>query len=159
MVTSTDFLFRALAETDLEITRQWRNHTDSLQWFGDSQPVAAEAQRRWFASRANARDDEIYLLCSGCNRPLGQFSVYRIDHDSRRAEVGRFLVDPALRGLGYFDAGLVRLLQLCHQRHQLQSVYLQVKCDNYRAINAYRRNGFDTVKSDDQMLVMQRCVI
>ncbi len=150
------FAFRLLGEADLDITRCWRNHPDSLQWFGDTQPLTREAQHRWFSARTGIVGDEIYLLLSSEGQPLGQFSVYRIDYESGRAEVGRFLVDPSLRGHGYFDEGLGRLLAKCRELHGLREVYLSVRVDNARAIRAYCRNGFRAAGVENGMLSMRR---
>lgn len=149
------FVFRQLEETDLDVTRCWRNHPDSLRWFGDTHPLTLEAQQRWFSSRAGIVGDEIYLLLSGEGQPLGQFSVYRIDHESRRAEVGRFLIDPSLRGRGFFDEGLGHLLVKCRELHGLREVYLSVRADNARAIRAYCRNGFRADGVENGMLSMR----
>jgi RimJ/RimL family protein N-acetyltransferase len=147
--------FRPLAEADLETTRRWRNHPDSLRWFVDKAPVSQEDQRRWFLSRVGIQNDIIFLLCAADHSPVGQFSVYHVELDNARAEVGRFLIDPAQRGRGYFDVGLSRLLQASRARYRLREVYLNVQIDNFRAIRAYERNGFTAVATVGDMQRMR----
>jgi RimJ/RimL family protein N-acetyltransferase len=128
-----------LAERHLEFTRAWRNHPDSSRWFGDCAEITAEGQVRWFATHRTKPDDHIFVL-EVAGRPVGQFSVYNILAAS--AEVGRFLVDPALRGRGYFRAGFTRLSSYCKTELGLRELYLYVKPNNERAIASYAAVGF-----------------
>ena len=96
-----------------------------------------------------------FFVSRDSHMPIGQGGIYAIDPLTRRAEIGRFVSDPNLRGRGLFRDGLVLMLQFAGAYLGLGEVYLEVQSKNSRAIALYRSLGFLDTGCDNSMLQMQ----
>lgn len=132
---------RLITEGDLSVTLAWRNRDDVRVWFKTSEVITMDQHREWFA-RYKSRDDDFLFVVEAAGRPVAQASVYRIDWKEEIAEVGRLIVAPDARDLGYGGLAWAELLRFCALTLKLKSVFLEVKDDNARAIRLYERSGF-----------------
>ncbi len=152
---NTDVQLRLIAECDLDMTLGWRNRDDVRIWFKNSEVITEEQHRAWF-SRYSTREDDFVFVVEGHGRPVGQASVYGINWADGSAEIGRFVVAPEARGFGYIAIACTELLQFCSETLSLEYVFLEVKESNQRAINIYKRNGFDEEARAEGMVRMSR---
>lgn len=82
--------------------------------------------------------------------PYAHYFVLEIDYQvhgycglwiSEQAEIINFYVDKEFQSLGFGKMMLEFMIRLCHMSH-VQSLSLEVRCSNQRAITLYERYGF-----------------
>ena len=146
---------RLISETDLEMTRDWRNRDDVRVWFKNSNPITAEQHRSWYSQYA-VRDDDFVFVVEAEGRPVGQASVYGIDRAEGSAEIGRFVAAPEARGRGYIGFACGELLRFSGEELNLKHLFLEVKENNERAIKIYVRHGFQEQARAEGMIRMVR---
>ena len=146
---------RLLTSADLELTLGWRNRDDARIWFKNSGILTLDKHRAWFEQYAE-RDDDFIFVVEADRKPVGQASVYRVDWRGGTAEVGRFLAAPEARGRGYIGQACAELVRFCAASLGLNSIYLEVKENNERAIRIYRRNGFEETNRSEGIIEMSR---
>jgi RimJ/RimL family protein N-acetyltransferase len=132
---------RGLEEKDLPRTLAWRNDDRSLRWFKNATPLEFASHSAWF-HRYLADDGAgcMFFVEELDGSPVGQSSVYNLD--GSRAEVGRFLSSPELRGRGLFREALILTLWAAFELAKLDEVHLEVIAGNERAIRLYESVGF-----------------
>jgi RimJ/RimL family protein N-acetyltransferase len=146
---------RGLSERDLPLTLAWRNDQRSLRWFKNAVPLEPEPHRAWF--RRYAEDGAagcMFFVEDHAGQPVGQSSIYNLA--GSRAEVGRFLSSPELRGKGLFREALLLTLGAAFDIAGLDEVHLEVIATNERAIRLYESVGFVRDNGGDEHLVAMR---
>jgi len=138
-VVSDGFTLRTLAERDLPTTLEWRNHPDSRVWFLTTQEVSWETHQAWFAKYLDKVDDVVFVVDNG-QEIVAQVALY--DIADGHAEFGRLLVAPGARGLGLSHIAIDLCMRVADEQLGLESVVLEVRDDNHRAIAGYERAGF-----------------
>jgi diamine N-acetyltransferase len=146
---------RLLEEQDLPHTLAWRNRDDARIWFKNSDIVTPEQHQAWFAAYTQKEDDFVFIIESR-RQSFGQAAVYGIDHERGVAEVGRFLVAPDAGGRGLMTLACAELVRFCAGTLKLNSLFLEVKAENQRAIRMYQRNGFEEELRADGLIRMNR---
>ena len=137
---------KPLAESDLPLTMQWRNDERSLRWFKDAAPLQWESHLAWFRRQGpRTSRDRMFMAWTSDGVPVGQSSIYNFDMGGNRAEVGRFLSDPELRGRGLFREALLQTLDMAFNEMGLDEVHLEVISGNTRAIRLYESVGFTVI--------------
>jgi UDP-4-amino-4,6-dideoxy-N-acetyl-beta-L-altrosamine N-acetyltransferase len=146
---------RPLSEKDLANTLAWRNDDRSRRWFKSQEVLEMEAHKSWFERYSrNATPDCLFFAETHEGAPVGQTSVYNFDESNGRAEVGRFLSAPDLRGKGLFREALILTLDWTFENLELREVHLEVFDDNERAIRLYESVGFSRTGSRDGLIAM-----
>jgi diamine N-acetyltransferase len=154
-VTGPLIRLRALAFHDLPYTLAWRNDERSLRWFKSQEPLQFEAHEAWFQRYAAADTrDCMFFAETHDGMPVGQTSIYNFEPDSRRAELGRFLSAPDLRGRGLFREAMLLTLDWSFENLDLDELHLEVFATNERAIRLYRSAGFAESGASAGMLTM-----
>ncbi len=146
---------RGLSERDLPLTLAWRNDERSLRWFKSATPLEPEPHHAWF--RRYTEDDSagcMFFIEDRAGQPVGQSSIYNLE--GQRAEVGRFLSSPELRGKGLFREALLLTPGAAFEIAGLEEVYLEVIATNERAIRLYESVGFVRHNGADDNLVAMR---
>lgn len=146
---------RLIEEKDLETTLSWRNRDDVRGWFKTSSLISLEQHRVWYQDYRK-RDDDFLFVIEADNRPVGQASVYGIDWNSLRAEIGRFLVAPGEGGKGYISQACGQLVRFCAETFGLTYLFLEVLENNEKAIRVYKRNGFVEEQRHGGLICMSR---
>jgi RimJ/RimL family protein N-acetyltransferase len=154
----TRIRLRLLRDSDLDMTRRWRNHDAIRVWFKTAAIIESEQHRAWY-DRYALRDDDFVFVVEAEGRPVGMASVYGIDWAAGIAEVGRFIVAPEEQGRGYMGIACAHLVRFCAGTLRLKSVFLEVKEDNSRAIAVYVRNGFLEEERSGGMIRMRRLLV
>lgn len=132
---------RLIEERDLETTLSWRNRDEARIWFKTAGLIPLDQHRAWYQSYLK-KDDDFLFIIEANNKLVGQASVYGIDWNSLRAEIGRFLVAPGESGKGYINQACGQLVRFCTETLGVTYLFLEVFEDNEKAIRIYKRNGF-----------------
>ncbi|MEX2269867.1 MAG: GNAT family N-acetyltransferase [Vicinamibacterales bacterium] len=136
---------RLLEESDLPLTREWRNREDVRHWFFSSDIVTEQQHRAWYERYRDKASDLVFIVeeTRRLRRPVGQVSLYHLDARDRSAEFGRLMIgDPAARGSGFGRGATELALDVAFGPLGLREVYLEVVPNNARAIDIYRACGF-----------------
>lgn len=151
-----DFVrLRPIEEKDLATTLSWRNRDEARVWFKNASLISLEQHRAWYQSYRE-KDDDFLFIVEANNKPVGQASVYGIDWDSLRAEIGRFLVAPDEGGKGYISQACGQLMRFCAETLGITYLFLEVFESNEKAIRVYKRNGFVEEQRYDGLIRMGR---
>ena len=137
--------FRLLAEADLPMTLRWRNQERVRSRFFHSRKLTMESHLQWYRAYLERDDDFVFIVEAPppLGRPIGQVSIYTVDWDAGRAELGRLMVgeEEALgRGFG-------RMMVEGLSRHALGSLglrelYARVKADNEASLRSFLASGY-----------------
>jgi RimJ/RimL family protein N-acetyltransferase len=147
---------RSLTAADLPKTLEWRNHAQSRPWFRNSDVIDNATHCAWFQKYTEERLEYMFFFESRVGGvPVGQGGIYAIDVSAGRAEVGRFVSEPTVRGRGLFREGLLLILEFARVNLSLGEVCLEVLRTNDRAIGLYRSLGFLDSGCGKSMLQMR----
>lgn len=144
-----------IREADLSATLAWRNRDEARIWFKTSDVLSFDQHYSWF-KRYQEKDNDFLFIITARDKPVGQASVYGIDWQSGRAEVGRFLVAPEESGNGYISQACRELVRFCESSLGLTYLYLEVMENNAKAIRVYQRSGFAEEDRYNGLIRMQR---
>lgn len=148
---------RLLDESDLPMTRDWRNQDHVRKWFLNSDPITPEQHRAWWERYRHRDDDFVFVIeeTETLERPVGQVSIYNIDWVAGRAEFGRLLIgDVAARGRGLARLATERVVAAALNDWGLREVYLEVRSANAPAITIYQSCGFREIEHHDGVIKM-----
>lgn len=97
-------------------------------------------------------DSHSLVLVDNAELVLGFAQFWK--RDAQRAHLGRIIVDPATRGLGYGAVLCGQLMQQALVTTGLPVLSLRVYRDNPGALHLYQRLGFVTVEADSDAEVL-----
>lgn len=143
-----DFMLRPLGLEDLDDLRKWRNTDTIRKWFVDQSLITSSQQSNWYTNYLKKENDLFFIIVDMkiTLRPVGALSLYNIDHVSKKAEFGRFMIgDPAARGIGLGKKALESICEFSRETLCLDTLYLEVLSDNEAAIKVYDSVGFKIV--------------
>ncbi|GHD21417.1 acetyltransferase [Halioglobus japonicus] len=153
-----DLELRSLEGDDLAYTLSWRNSPDVRKWFLNDAVITEKAHKDWY-HRNLSNDKDIVLIGHGgtTKERVCQVSIYNIDESSATAEVGRFVSNPRTVGMGFVRRSIILLIEFAFSELEMQELYLEVKDDNFRAIELYKSLGFKVTLESEKMLRMGLC--
>ncbi|HLP49080.1 MAG TPA: GNAT family N-acetyltransferase [Candidatus Kapabacteria bacterium] len=149
---------RLLEKSDLPITLKWRNKKNVKKWFFYSEMVTRETHNNWFEEYLKNNDDYVYIIEEegAFNKPIGQISIYNIDWNLSRAELGRLMIgEEKARGKGFAKQAVKLLVSISDIYFGINELYLSVYKDNLPAIHIYEKCGFKKTKEIDDILHMR----
>ncbi len=142
-VTPDTVQLRPLHRRDLLKTLAWLNHPEARIWFKNSNLINENEHLAWFNRRASDSADLVFVVQRLADGVIvGQVSIYGIDNIRSVAEVGRFVSAPEYRGKGYMKTACRLLIKFAFEELKLRKLFLDVYCNNDRAINLYTSLGF-----------------
>ncbi len=149
---------RLLEESDLPLTRAWRNQDHIRKWFFDPNHIGARQHREWFRQYRERDDDFTFIIEeSAGHRAIGQVALYHIDWVNGRAELGRLMIgvaEAADKGLAHEATQL--LVDFALTELALSEVYLEVYEQNIRARKIYEQCGFQVVAQNGNIIRMNK---
>ena len=135
-----EIYLKLLEENDLADTLIWRNA--NRHWFNDTSEVIWENHRNWFQNYLKKDNEFVFIVEDQQNNKIGQVSLYCINWETKSAEFGRFLVNPAFAGRGYMKLACSAVISLGQTLFSLELIRLEVKENNEKAIHIYLACGF-----------------
>lgn len=156
-ITSQRLKLRLIEESDLTMTRQWRNKDRVRHRFVFTDELEPDAHQQWFAEYRKRSNDYLYVIeeVQTLKKPVGQISIYNIDVTQKSAEYGRVMIgeDDAL-GLGIAAEASRMLIEHFKKNFQIETFHLEVKADNDNAYKLYESLGFERVEQSGNMVSM-----
>ncbi|WP_426397407.1 GNAT family N-acetyltransferase [Ralstonia sp. R-29] len=148
---------RLLAEDDLQTTLEWRNRDGVREQFKSSDLLTYPQHHSWFVRYTEKPDDLVFIAeLVDTGERVGQVAIYAIDHGSRAAEIGRFVVSPDFQGRKLMKEAIDVLMRFAASELSLTSVYLEVLESNERAGMLYQKLGFEERGRADGLIRMER---
>ena len=148
---------RLLTENDLPLTLAWRNRDAARSQFRHAEKLVPAEHRAWFDQQKKL-NDRYYFMVENAEggRAVGQVAIYNINHDTRSAEVGAFVVAPEAEGRGFMKRAILELIGWAFNVLKLSRICLEVYATNQRAIRVYESCGFMQYGQVGEMLLMQK---
>lgn len=149
---------RLLEERDLPMTLAWRNQDQIRKGFFNSEVISPAQHQAWFKGYLERDHDYVFIIeeTYEFHRPIGQISLYNIDWETKRAELGRFMIgeiEAQGRDLGKKSTRI--LLEVAFHQLGLKEIYLRVIKHNHPAIKIYRHCGFKLSQEHGDMIMMR----
>ena len=137
---------RAPEPEDLEFLYKWEN--DPNVWLVSNTiiPFSRFVLREYL----NNIDQDIYevkqvrfMLCLvDSDDPIGMIDLYDFEHFHKRAGVGIFIPDEALRGKGYATRAINLIKEYAFKHLDLHQLYCYIAADNNPSINLFEKLDF-----------------
>lgn len=138
-MADSSFPLRPLRRDDLDLVRQWRNHTDVRRFMYTQHEIDAEEHHAWYERVQH--DESRYLLIFEPNGwPTGFINFHVVDSKARRAEWGFYLAPDAPQGSGR-ELGLIAL-EYAFENLGVHKVCGEAIAYNMRSIRFHERLGF-----------------
>ena len=128
----------------LPVYERWINDLDAARNLGlPPGPVTAEKERDWYEGQAKAEDVAPFTVYERETlRPIGNTSLFDIDHRNRSASFGILIGEPGYRGGGFGTETTRLMLDYGFTVLGLHNVMLTVFAFNPAGIRAYEKAGF-----------------
>lgn len=88
-IVKNKFRFNRLKEADLELVRQWRNHSSIKKHMVYREHITPEMQKKWFESINN--NNNVYFIVEYKGKKIGLINGKDIDWETRTMESGIFI--------------------------------------------------------------------
>jgi len=150
-----DVELRSLKESDILLVQTWRNKSRVRCGFFDSSEVTKEKHRAWWDYYVASTTDRSFIIaCQGDY--VGFISLYNIDYLNSKAEIGRMMIgEDVFLGRGIMPKAIDAIVGYARTLG-IQSIYLNVKLENFSAIKCYNKAGFIRSTSDRTSIHMTR---
>lgn len=89
IISKYNIRFTRLKEEDIELVRQWRNHSSIKKYMVYREHITAEMQKEWFASVDN--NENLYFIIEYKGRKIGLINGKDINWDDKSMETGIFI--------------------------------------------------------------------
>jgi UDP-4-amino-4,6-dideoxy-N-acetyl-beta-L-altrosamine N-acetyltransferase len=144
MLRGNRIILRDIQDSDIVSMAAWRNDPEVSKYFFDPAQVSVEEEKRWVETLLGRRDEMLFIIAptGNSNRPVGSAGFTEIDLENKRAEFGRFLIEPSSRGKGFGSEALFLSLLYAFLDLKLRRLYLEVYEWNAHARSLYERFGF-----------------
>jgi RimJ/RimL family protein N-acetyltransferase len=149
---------RLLEKSDLPMTLGWRNQDHIRKWFIHSDVISPEQHQEWFEHYIERADDYVFIIEEICSfiKPVGQISLYNIEWDDKKTELGRLMIGSAeARGRGLAKKANQLLIEFVFHQWTFVEIYIHVLQHNAVVISLYRELGFQIAKQFDNLVLMR----
>lgn len=150
---------RRLAQADIELVRQWRNHPEVARYMLSAEHITPEQQQAWF-DRVSQADDRAYYLAWLKGEPVAFASVTTPDgqplNEADTLEAAIYLApDSKVRGTLLAFAPALALNDACFDNGVCRQLVARVKKDNEAALRFNAQMGYQTEQEADGLLHMR----
>jgi UDP-4-amino-4,6-dideoxy-N-acetyl-beta-L-altrosamine N-acetyltransferase len=144
MLRGNRIILRDIRDSDIGSMTAWRNDPEVSKYFFHPRQVSMEEERRWVEALRGRKDELLFIIAPAGNsdRPVGSVGFTEIDLENKRAEFGRFLIEPSSRGKGFGSEALFLTLRYAFSDLKLRRLHLEVYEWNASARLLYERFGF-----------------
>jgi RimJ/RimL family protein N-acetyltransferase len=145
LIRSGRVFLRPFEPEDAEAHHRWSSDADLIRLasLGPPPSLAGARQRvgRWVDEQG--KDGHGFVIClEEDDRPIGEASLFHLDHLNGTAELGIFIGEKAEWGKGYGTEAVNALVDYGFGWLRLERIWLEVWTENPRAIRAYEKAGF-----------------
>lgn len=156
-----DITLNPIEVQDIEIIRLWRNEENYKNTFINTNSISSEDQLKWYKKYKENIEDRMFTIVYN-NTKIGTISLYNINYQNKRAEVGRLLIgDLNSRGNGIGLKAIDAICKYGFNRLGLSKITLEVFEDNIYARNVDNKAGFQMVGQrniDERTLILMELI-
>ena len=142
MYEGTKVRLRSLERKDLPKCVEWLNDPEICETLSISEPISIEGEQRWFDNVQKDDSSKIYCIETLQGEHIGNVGLEDINLHDRKAELGIFIGEKRLWGIGYGTEAVKLALKLAFEGMNLNRVYLRTFISNERASKCYEKAGF-----------------
>lgn len=154
-IKSERIILKPLKKEDIEMLRVLRNRASK--YFITQKHITKEQQRQWYETYLKKQNDYMFkvVLRSKPDEFVGAAALYDIDMDEGSAEFGRIVVDSKkAQGIGKEITNAI--CQFGYEELGLAKIICTVFKDNERAVQIYKKIGFEIVEEKEGLLYMEK---
>jgi UDP-4-amino-4,6-dideoxy-N-acetyl-beta-L-altrosamine N-acetyltransferase len=133
--------FLNLAPEEIEMVRKWRNHEAIREWMYGNDIISREEHRAFIEGLKSDYRNFYWLVKNQAGYYLGVIDLKRVDLANRNAYLGIY-ANPESDDRGRGHILMDCLKRLAFDVINLHVLKLEVIAENSRAIDFYRREGF-----------------
>ena len=138
---------REFRPADLGPTRRWVADPEIARWILPAWPLLPSSWEEWLQRVYTSPDSRHFAIVLHDGRHIGNVGLHSIRWEEGVAEVGIVLGEKDCWGRGYGPEALRLLVHYAFQELGLRKLVLHVHRDNRRALRAYRKVGFQEVRT------------
>lgn len=143
MIIGETTLITGISEESKEFIYQCVNDPDLKECTGTLFPVSTIEHEKWIERKALSKNEKLFLILDKMtNEMVGSIGLKNIDYNNSNAELYITIAKPFIGKNGYGTSAINSLVDFTFKRLNLHKIYLQVFCENRRAIKTYERCGF-----------------
>jgi len=129
----------------------WRNHENIRRWM-HHKGVISFPEHMAFVKGLRDCEKRRYFLVKGSDGAIGVIDFTQIDKEQKTAHIGLYAV-PGKKRVGSILMHM--LMKYGFTELGLETLIAEVYKENQKAIQLYRRFGFETIEEDEALLVME----
>ena len=143
---SNRLIIRPLKRDDIDKRLKWKKYRDPLYSHYNLLKLTETQKRQWYLKRKND-PNSIYLAIESIRgKLLGFINLYNINPEKKTATLGIYL-GSEFTGKGYGTEAIMIILPHYFETIGFNHLRLEVASHNKRAIECYRKCGFEPVKT------------
>lgn len=121
---------------------KWKNSLHVKEQVFNRSVLTIDIHRNWIENFVYKAKAFQFIIFVENDIPVGSIFLKNIDKINRKAEMGIFIGEKRYIGKGVGTRSIKLLLSFAFSNLKLNKVYLNVFSKNKKAINAYKRSGF-----------------
>ncbi len=148
-----DVRIRPLEENDAKVSYAWRNNPNIWKYTGSSpnREITVEDELSWI--RKVIQDDTCRRFAILADH-VYVGNIYLTDIHDREAEYHIFIGNEEYMGKGIAKEASKLIIEYARNNLKLNSIHLEVRPDNVRAVQLYLSLGFYVAKEDTEFIEM-----
>lgn len=143
---------QSMAESDLEMVRNWRNRADVSEFMFFQEEITPERQHEWFQSLSKK---DVYLMIEYQGEKIGVINVKNINWWKRSGEAGIFIGKPAFRNTPISMQAIFAMMDAFFYDFRFKSLTATVKSNNENAIDFNLQLGYKIMSEIDDKIHME----
>lgn len=137
-------VLRKITEEDTDDILKWKNKPDVKKNFCIQEDLTKEVHLNWLNSKVKTGEVEQFIIYDKTsNIPVGSTYLRDIDKKNKKAEFGIFIGEDSARNKGIGTDTTSLMLEYGFKELQLNKISLRVFSNNFGAIKAYEKAGFE----------------
>lgn len=144
MIQITETLsLRKPTYADVQALVDIKNNKESAMLLGGviSKPYTEESIKKWIDFHNNRDDEALFLICDN-GKPIGHIGLYKINKQSRNAEIGILIGSPKLHGKGYGTQSTKALTEFGFKELGLHRITALVLEENIPSCKMFEKCGY-----------------
>lgn len=152
MLEGSKVILRPIEESDTDNILKWRNSLGVKKYFCIQEDLTREDHLNWYNTKIKTgKVAQFIIIDKESNQEIGSTYLRDIDYKNKKAEFGIFIGEELARGKGCGLEATILTSNYGFNDLNLNKISLRVFEDNIKAINVYKRAGFEvegTFKND-----------
>lgn len=125
----------------------------------DTTKITKEKIEKWFLNLINETDAVRLGICTKEKHILiGSITLGKINYINSSCEL-HIYIDSKYQNKGYATESIQILLKYCKNIIKINTIFLEVHKENFKAIHLYKKCGFTFIKEENEFLIFKNDII